>query len=86
MQKRNYKKEYQNYGGTTEQKKRRAQRNKRRREAIREHGRSSLRGKDVDHKVPLRSGGSNSKSNTRLRNKSSNRSDNGHRKGEHQCH
>jgi hypothetical protein len=31
-------------------------------------------GKDVDHRKPLRSGGSNSRSNLRVRSKSSNRS------------
>ena len=36
-------------------------------------------GKDVDHKVPLRSGGSHKDSNTRVRSVKSNRSDNGHK-------
>lgn len=81
---RDYEKEYTNYGGTPKAKKDRAARNKRRREAIREHGKSALTNKDVDHKTPLRSGGSNAKSNTRLRDKSSNRSSNGHKSGEKQ--
>lgn len=33
--------------------------------------------KDIDHKKPLRSGGSNAKSNTRVRSRSANRADNG---------
>jgi hypothetical protein len=36
--------------------------------------------KDVDHKKKLKSGGTNSVSNLRVRSKSSNRSDNGHSK------
>lgn len=47
---RDYKKEYREYQGTPEQKKRRAQRNKDRREAVRKYGKSALKGKDVDHK------------------------------------
>lgn len=38
-------------------------------------------GKDIDHKEPLRNGGSNAKSNTRVRSKSSNRADNGSHTG-----
>ena len=41
-------------------------------------------GKDIDHKKPLRSGGSNGINNLRKRDKSNNRSDNGHHKGEKQ--
>jgi hypothetical protein len=41
-------------------------------------------GKDVDHKVPLRKGGSKSLSNTRIKSVSSNRSANGHKPGEKQ--
>lgn len=35
-------------------------------------------GKDVDHKRPLRSGGSNGRGNLRVRSRSKNRADNGH--------
>ena len=38
-------------------------------------------GKDIDHKKPLRSGGSKSLSNTRVRSTSANRSDNGGKGG-----
>jgi hypothetical protein len=41
-------------------------------------------GKDIDHKNALRNGGSNGINNLRVRNKSENRSDNGHKKGESQ--
>ena len=41
-------------------------------------------GKDIDHKNPLRNGGSNGINNLRIRKKSENRSDNGHKKGEKQ--
>jgi len=46
---RNYKKEYQNYQGKNEQKKRRAQRNKDRREALRTGRVSKGSSKDVHH-------------------------------------
>lgn len=75
--KRNYKEEYSTYQGTSKSKKDRAARNK----AARAKGQP---GKDVDHTKPLRSGGSKSLSNTRVRARSSNRSDNGHRPGEKQ--
>lgn len=38
------------YAAQPEQKKRRAQRNKARRAAIRKYGKSALKGKDIDHK------------------------------------
>jgi hypothetical protein len=41
-------------------------------------------GKDIDHKVPLRNGGSKGLNNLRVRDRSENRSDNGHKKGEKQ--
>jgi len=46
---RDYKKEYKDYQGTPEQKKRRAERNKDRRAAERRLGKAALRGKEVDH-------------------------------------
>lgn len=49
MTKRDYKKEYEEYGGTEEQKKRRAQRNKARREAIRKGLVRKGDGKELDH-------------------------------------
>lgn len=71
--KRNLRKEYDTYHGTEEQKKNRAKRNKARRDAIRAHGKSALKGKEVDHKKPLSKGGSNSKSNRRIVSRRTNR-------------
>jgi hypothetical protein len=72
---RNYDKEYANYQGSDEQKKNRAQRNKARRLMVREGRAAKGDGKDVDHITPLRSGGTSTKSNLRIRSKSANRSD-----------
>ena len=47
---RNYREEYDNYHGTEEQKKNRASRNAARRDAEKRHGKSKLRGKEVDHR------------------------------------
>jgi len=66
-----YDKEYQK---SPEQVANRVARNKARREAIREGlVRKGDRTKDVDHKRPLASGGSNAKSNRRVISASSNR-------------
>ena len=65
------------YNSKPEQKANRAKRNKARRQAIREGKVSKGDGKDIDHKKPLRSGGSNSKANQRVRSASANRKDNG---------
>ena len=48
--KRDYAKEYRDYHGKPEQIKRRAGRNKARSLMIRKHGKSALKGKEVDHK------------------------------------
>ena len=53
-EKRDYKKEYRDYGGTEEQKKKRAARNKARRKAEEEGKVKKGDGKDVDHTTPLR--------------------------------
>jgi len=82
MKKRNYKQEYNSYQGTEEQKKRRAQRNKDRREAIRKYGKETLKGKDIDHKNY--NPNDHSSSNKKIINKSSNRAKNKHHKGETQ--
>lgn len=65
------------YNSSPKAKKDRAKRNNARRQALRDGRVKKGDGKDIDHKKPLRSGGSNSKSNTRVRGKSSNRADNG---------
>jgi len=57
---------YREYHGTPEQIKKRALRNKARREMEKKGLVSKGDGKDVDHKKPLRSGGSNASSNLRV--------------------
>jgi hypothetical protein len=79
--KRNYKKEYANYHSKPAQKKKRAQRNTARKRAEKAGKVRKGDGKDIDHKKPLRSGGSNAKSNTRVRSRSANRADNGGKGG-----
>ena len=68
---RNYRKEYDSYHGTKEQKKRRAQRNKARRKAIKTHGKAALKGKEVHHPNAKRKGSLGSK--TRIISKGANR-------------
>jgi hypothetical protein len=70
---RPYKKEYEQYQGTEEQKKKRAQRNKARREAMREGKVHKGDGKDVAHIKALSKGGTN-KDGVRIEAKSANRS------------
>lgn len=76
MATRNYRSEYDNYQGKPEQIKKRAERVKARRMMEKTGAVHKGDGKDVDHKVPLRSGGTTTKSNLRVRSKSANRSDN----------
>ena len=78
---RDYKREYAKYHSKPEQKKKRAARNTARRRAMKAGRVSKGDGMDIDHKRPLRSGGGNSTSNTRVRSKSSNRADNGGKGG-----
>jgi len=78
---RDYKKEYREYHSSPEQKRKRAMRNAARRRAERAGRVKKGDGKDVDHRRPLRSGGSNSPKNTRVRSRSANRADNGGRGG-----
>jgi len=82
--KRNYKKEYRNYHGKPKQRKQRAARTKAREMMIKKGMVKKGDGIDIDHKKPLRSGGSNGINNLRKRKKSDNRADNGHKKGEKQ--
>lgn len=65
------------YNSTEKAKKQRAARNKARREAIKDGRVSKGDSREIDHKKPLRNGGSNAKSNTRVRSKKANRADNG---------
>ena len=57
----------------------RAARNKARAHAMKAGKVKKGDGKEIDHKVPLRSGGSTKDSNTRVRSASANRADNGHK-------
>lgn len=66
---RDYKKEYEDFQGKPEQIKNRAKRNKARRESILEPGDA----KEVDHIKPLSAGGGNSKENTRVVSRKTNR-------------
>jgi len=77
--KRDYKKEQETASSRGEDKDR-AMRNRARRHAIAAGKAKKGDGKDIDHKVPLRNGGSTADSNTRVRSRSSNRADNGHKK------
>lgn len=77
--KRDYKQEMSTATKRNEDKDR-AARNKARRHAIKAGKAKVGDGKDVDHIKPLRSGGSTSDSNTRVRSVAANRSDNGQRK------
>ena len=81
---RDYKKEYRNYHGKPKQRKERAARTAARELMIKKGRAKKGDGKDIDHKKPLRNGGSKSINNLRVRDKSANRSDNGHKKGETQ--
>jgi hypothetical protein len=73
---RNYKSEYQNYHAQPEQIKKRASRVKARRMLEKEGAVTKGDNKDVDHKKPLRSGGTTTRSNLRVRSVKANRSDN----------
>lgn len=70
---RDYRAEYDNYQGSEEQKRNRAKRNKARRTMEREGKVHKGDGKDVDHRVPLSKGGSNSPGNWRVQTKGNNR-------------
>ncbi len=60
------KKHYAEYQGTPEQIAKRSQRNKARRLMVKEHGKAALKGKDVDHKTPIRAGVGNGRANLRV--------------------
>lgn len=70
---RNYKREYQTYQGTEQQKKNRAMRNAARRKMVKAGKAAKGDGKDVGHVVALDKGGSN-KTGLRMVSKSANRS------------
>lgn len=72
--KRDYKKEYEKYQGTAEQRANRSKRTVARNEANASGRTSKGDGKDLDHVRPLSKGGANSTKNTRVVSSSSNRS------------
>ena len=81
---RDYKREYAKYHGRPEQIKQRAERVKAQRLIDKtgvdrnKNGKADAReGKDIDHKKPLRSGGTSDKSNLRIRSIKANRGENG---------
>lgn len=74
---KNYRRDYKQeakYESSDVQKKRRAARNKARREALAAGKVKKGDGKDIDHIVPLSKGGSTASSNTRVKSASANRS------------
>lgn len=71
---RDYRKEYDNYQGTEEQKKNRAKRNAARAKLAREGRVTKGDGKDVDHIKPLSKGGAAGAGNLRVKDKKGNRS------------
>ena len=68
---RDYAHEYATYGIKT--KKQRAQRNAARNLMKKVLGEAAIKGKDIDHKRPIKKGGSNNLSNLRVRSIHSNR-------------
>ncbi len=70
---RNYREEYLRDHSGTKAKKRRARSNKLRREALRKGLVAKGDGKEIDHRVPISKGGSDSSSNTRIVSRATNR-------------
>ena len=64
---------YAEYHSRPDQIAKRSQRNKARRLMEKEVGKAALKGKDVDHKTPIRSGGTNARSNLRVTSVAKNR-------------
>ena len=72
--KRDYKREYEKYQGTPEQRAARSERTVARNKANADGTTHKGDGKDLDHRVPLSKGGTSAKSNLRAVPKSENRS------------
>lgn len=66
-------KHYAEYHSRPDQVAKRSQRNKARRLMEKKVGAAALKGKDVDHKTPIRSGGTNAPSNLRVSSVAKNR-------------
>jgi hypothetical protein len=64
---------YKDYQGTPEQIAKRSQRNSARAAVEKKVGAAALKGKDVDHAKPIRSGGSNDPKNLRIQSVKKNR-------------
>ena len=75
MSQRNYKREYALYQSSPKAIAERAERNAARAELTKRLGAAALVGKDVDHRIPLKNGGTNADSNLRVRSIASNRGD-----------
>ena len=69
---RDYKKEYE-ASRRPDRRKDNILRKRARRRMIKKHGEAALRGREVDHKVPLKAGGSNGFSNLSISSRSANR-------------
>lgn len=70
---RDYESEYKAFHGKPEQIKNRASRNAARAKMTEKLGKAAVAGKDVDHKKPLKDGGTNDPKNLRLQSVSKNR-------------
>ena len=64
---------YAEYHSRPDQIAKRSQRNKARRLMEKEVGKAALKGKDINHKTPIRSGGSNARSNLEISSVAKNR-------------
>lgn len=73
--KEDFARHYRDYAGKPEQIAKRSECNKARRLMTKKLGAAALKGKDVDHKVHIAKGGTNSASNLRVRSVHSNRGD-----------
>ena len=60
-----------------EERRKKGLRTKARRAMVKKHGKAALAGKDIDHRRPLRKGGTSSLSNLRIMSRRKNRSMNG---------
>lgn len=71
--KEDYARHYRDYQGKPEQIAKRSQRNQARDKMEKQVGKAALQGKDVGHKVGIKSGGSNARANLRVESVAKNR-------------